>query len=133
LNQYADFKGRARRSEFWYFNLFTWILLVIPLFLLGGFTALMSSSGIDEGAGASFSIGLIVFLILAFGLVVPSLAVTARRLHDTGRSAWWYLISFIPLGSIVLLVFLCQDSNLGSNKWGPNPKDPNSDYKDHLI
>ena len=56
------------------------------------------------------------------GPLIPSVAVTVRRLHDTGRSGWWYLISFAPLGGIVLLVFTCMDSQQGTNVYGPSPK-----------
>ena len=68
-------------------------------------------------------------IVTILGLVhfIPSLAVTVRRLHDTGKSGWWLLIAFIPfIGAIVLLVFLVQDSHPGTNEWGPNPKDPDS-------
>jgi len=62
-------------------------------------------------------------VILALGLLIPSLAVGVRRLHDIGKSGWWLLIGLIPLvGAIVLLVFACQDSQPGTNQWGPSPK-----------
>ncbi|GAB6988544.1 DUF805 domain-containing protein [Paenibacillus pini] len=70
----------------------------------------------------------IFILLLALGLLLPALAVTVRRLHDIGKSGWWYFISWVPLaGGIILLVFLCLDS-VGDNQYGPNPKypDPNS-------
>ena len=61
--------------------------------------------------------------ILGLGLLVPSIAVTIRRLHDTGRSGWWCLIGLVPVvGGIVLLVFMCLDSTPGANAYGPNPK-----------
>jgi uncharacterized membrane protein YhaH (DUF805 family) len=61
--------------------------------------------------------------LVALALLLPSLAVTARRLHDTGRSGWWILIGIIPLiGAIVLLVFECQDSQPQTNQYGPSPK-----------
>ena len=69
-------------------------------------------------------------------MLIPGLAVTVRRLHDTGNSGWMYLLNIIPLiGAIVLLVFYCSDSESGKNKWGPNPKNllAGDDITDHLL
>jgi len=116
FQKYADFSSRSRRSEYWYFVLFN-LLAVIVLAMIGGITSEASDS----------SIGLIPFFIYYLAALVPSLAVSVRRLHDTSRSGWWLLISLVPLvGSIVLLVFYCEDSHPGTNNWGPNPKDPES-------
>lgn len=84
---------------------------------------------------SAMMIGLGLLGILVLGIIIPSLAVIVRRLHDTGKSGWWYLISFIPFGSIVLLIFFCLDSEPGTNKWGPNPKMLNSspNITDQLI
>ena len=104
FSQYATFSGRARRSEYWWYTLFAVILYII--------VAIIDSAIKNPILG----------LLVALGLVVPSLAVAVRRLHDTGRSGWWILIGLIPLvGGIVLLVFECQDSQ-GSNSYGPSPK-----------
>jgi uncharacterized membrane protein YhaH (DUF805 family) len=83
----------------------------------------VDDSGVASAGGglASALLGLL-FLVVALGLFLPSLAVTVRRLHDTGRSGWWYLISLVPFGGIVLLVFCCLDSTSGPNQFGPNPK-----------
>jgi uncharacterized membrane protein YhaH (DUF805 family) len=106
LTQYTGFSGRARRSEFWWYTLFTVGVYVVV--------------GIVDAAMNTTLLGLIVGL----GLLLPSLAVTVRRLHDTGRSGWWVLIGLIPLaGAIVLLVFECMDSEPGANRFGPSPKD----------
>jgi len=105
LTQYAGFSGRARRSEYWWFA-------------LASFLASVVASIIDTAIGVS-----ILEWILTLALLVPSLAVAVRRLHDTGRSGWWLLIGLIPLvGAIVLLVFFCQDSRPGTNQYGPSPK-----------
>lgn len=113
FQKYADFSTRSRRSEYWYFTLFN-VLAVFVLAMVGGM--------ISEVIGSE--VGLIPLFIYYFGVLIPSLAVGVRRLHDTGRSGWWLLISLVPLiGSIVLLVFYCEDSNPGPNKWGPNPKE----------
>ena len=106
LKKYAVFSGRARRKEYWMFTLVN----VIVFLLLG----------ILEGA-----IGLPPALSTIYGLfvLIPGLAVTIRRLHDTGRSGWWFLVSFIPLiGWIVLLIFMILDSDPGENAYGMNPK-----------
>ncbi len=112
FQKYADFKTRSRRSEFWYFGLFNFLAIMVIGMISG-----MLSTVIGDA-----SIGLIGVYYLA--IIIPSLAVAVRRLHDTGRSGWWYLISLIPLiGSIVLIVFFCEDSKPGPNQWGPNPKE----------
>ena len=104
--KFADFSGRARRQEYWMFVLFNFLVSV----------AVGVVDGI-LGAGGSLS-GLYSLAVL-----VPSLAVSARRLHDTDRSGWWMLIALIPLvGWIILLVFLCNDSKPGANRFGANPK-----------
>lgn len=130
LNKYADFTGRARRSEYWYFtlgNVIIMLLLYIPL--IGS----MATSGGEPGAGSLIFSGLVG--IFALGIVIPSLAVAVRRLHDTGKSGWFYLISFVPfIGGIILIVFMCQDSEPGANKWGPNPKTGTvADASSHLV
>ena len=105
LTQYVTFTGRARRSEYWWFALFNLGLSVVAMLL-------------DLAIGA-----VVLQAIVALGLLLPSLAVGVRRLHDTGRSGWWLLIALVPLvGPIVLIVFMCTDSEPGSNAWGISPK-----------
>jgi uncharacterized membrane protein YhaH (DUF805 family) len=112
LKNYAVFSGRSRRSEYWYFGLFYLIFYV-------------AAAVVDVMAGSferTSGIG-VCTAILALALLIPSISVTVRRLHDTGRSGWWALIGLIPLvGGIILLVFLCQDSEPGANRFGANPK-----------
>ncbi|HSO46122.1 MAG TPA: DUF805 domain-containing protein [Rhodoferax sp.] len=112
LKQYAVFKGRARRKEYWFFILFNLIaslLLTLVDFMTGS---------LDAELGMGLLSGLYSLAIL-----IPSLAVTVRRLHDTGRTGWWLLIGLIPLiGAIVLLVFMLLDSQPGDNEYGANPK-----------
>ena len=104
LKKYADFSGRARRKEFWMYTLFYMIFYVV-------------ASAIDVALGT-----MIFSMVLALGLLIPTIAISARRLHDTGRSGWWQLIGIIPLiGLIVLIVFYVQDS-IGENEYGANPK-----------
>ena len=106
LREYVGFSGRARRKEYWMFFLFNMIASLIL-------------SVVEYYAGLpSFLSGLYSLAVL-----LPSLAVTFRRLHDTGRSGAWILIALIPLvGAIILLVFMCTDSQSDDNKYGPNPK-----------
>jgi uncharacterized membrane protein YhaH (DUF805 family) len=109
LRQYSDFRGRARRAEYW---MFTLVSVLISLALAFVDTAL----GLDVA-----NIGL---LGLFYGLAVllPSLAVGTRRLHDIGRSGWWQLIQIIPvIGLIVIIVLLATDGQRGANIYGPDP------------
>lgn len=113
LKKYAVFNGRARRKEYWYFILFHMIISLVV--------------GVIDGLTGSFSgevgVGLLG-AIYALALLIPSIAVIVRRLHDTDRSGWWILISLIPLiGTIVLIVFLVLDSTPGANRFGENPKE----------
>lgn len=113
FKNYIRFEGRATRSEYWWFALFQFIVLLIP--------ALLSEmGGIIGGLG-----GLLRFGILA-ALFLPSLGLMFRRLHDTERSAWWLLILFVPvigqsIGLIVIIVFMCLKGTPGPNKFGPQP------------
>ena len=105
LKKYADFKGRARRKEYWLF---------ILLFSICYFIAFL----IDVASGA-----LIIFTtIVALGLLIPLISVAVRRLHDTDRSGWWYLLGFVPFANIVLLIFFFLDATPGENRFGPDPK-----------
>jgi uncharacterized membrane protein YhaH (DUF805 family) len=108
LQQYADFDGRARRTEYWMYTLF-WGVFYIAVIL------------VDVLLAVSIGIFGLTFIYL-LGTIVPSLAVGARRLHDTGRSGWFQLISLIPFGSIVLIVFYVEDGHPGANQYGMNPK-----------
>lgn len=105
IQQYANFEGRNTRTQYWMFVLFYIIFYI-------------ACSVVDYLLGTVF-----IALLFSLALLVPSLAVAARRLHDTGRSGWWQLIALIPLlGTIVLIVFLAQDSAPGDNAYGANPK-----------
>jgi uncharacterized membrane protein YhaH (DUF805 family) len=112
LKKYADFSGRARRAEYWMFTLINFVISAV-LF------------GVDNllGTGSGDSVG-VIGGIYSLAVLLPSLAVTCRRLHDTDRSGWWMLIAIIPIiGAIVLIIFLVQDSTPGTNRYGPNPKE----------
>jgi uncharacterized membrane protein YhaH (DUF805 family) len=116
-SNYTNFKGRARRSEYWFVQLFLVLVnlaaAVIDLALMDGDVDRFIANG---GGG-------IVGLVLILATIIPALAVLIRRLHDTGRSGWWALIGLIPLaGAIVLLVFTVEDSSPKANMYGPSPK-----------
>ena len=111
FRQYVGFRGRARRSEYWWWVLFTVLLSAVV-------SALQFALGLADENGNGPLSGL-----LGLALLLPGLAVAVRRLHDTGRTGWWILIGLIPLiGWIVLIVFYVQDSAPGDNEHGPNPK-----------
>jgi uncharacterized membrane protein YhaH (DUF805 family) len=109
LRKYAVFSGRATRKEYWYF----WLVCVLSALVILSVGGLMGPAGKDV---ADFVFG--AFLL---SIVVPSLAVTVRRLHDIGRSGWWILIGVVPLGGIVIWVFAALPSESGENQYGPNP------------
>jgi uncharacterized membrane protein YhaH (DUF805 family) len=119
LRTYADFSGRARRQEYWMFVLIN-ALIGLVLVVLGIVPMLLMQNSDSPGLGVVF---LIPFWLYNLALIIPSFAVSVRRLHDVGKSGLWILIAFIPLvGPIVLLVFHCTDSEPGPNLWGPSPK-----------
>src|SRR6266496_4200202 len=105
FRQYASFTGRARRSEYWWFTLFAILVYLVAVL-------------VDLAVNAP------IFLILvALALLLPGLAVSVLRLHDSNRPGGWIFISLVPfVGSIILLIFQCQDSTPGPNTYGPSPK-----------
>lgn len=105
FSKYTTFSGRAQRAEYWYFTLFNFVISFI-LAVIGNTTGITIFSG-----------------LFSLAVLLPGLAVFWRRMHDIGKSGAWFLISFVPLvGVIILLVFLCTDSQPGDNQYGPNPK-----------
>jgi uncharacterized membrane protein YhaH (DUF805 family) len=111
IKKYVVFSGRARRKEFWMFVLFNVTISII----LGFIDRLI---GTDYGRGNG-----VLGTIYSLAVLLPSLGVTWRRLHDTNRSGWWILIGLIPIiGWIVLLVFYAQEGKPGDNQYGPDPK-----------
>jgi uncharacterized membrane protein YhaH (DUF805 family) len=95
FSKYADFTGRARRSEFWFFYLLTFVVGWIPY----------------------------IGWLASVALIIPSFSVGARRLHDIGRSGWWQLLSLIPVvGTIILIIWWAKEGLPGANEYGENPK-----------
>ena len=116
-SHYSKFKGRSRRSEYWWIQLF----LVLTNLAVAAIDLALMDGDVDRfiANGGGGIVGLIWILVT----IVPALAVLVRRLHDTGKTGWWALIGFVPLiGGIVLLVFTVLDSDAGENKFGESPK-----------
>lgn len=111
IKKYAVFSGRARRKEYWYFFLFS-IIISIVLGIADGALGLVSA---ETGMG-------VLGGIYSLAVLIPGIAVTVRRLHDTDRSGWWILIGLIPLVGLVLLVFMIQEGSSDDNQYGSNPK-----------
>jgi len=112
LKRWNDFNGRSRRKEYWFFLLFN-VMAAAVLSIIDMFTGTYN---------ATTGIGLLSG-IYALVMLVPGIAVTIRRLHDTGRSGWWILIALVPIiGGIWLLVLMVLDSHKEPNQWGPSPK-----------
>lgn len=113
LSKYASFAGRARRTEYWMFALVNFIICIV----LAIVAAVMGS-----GSKSALMIDLVV-LGYCLLILLPSIAVTVRRLHDTGRSGWWFWIQLVPIvGGIILFIFTVLDSTPGNNEFGPSPK-----------
>lgn len=113
LKKYAIFDGRARRKEYWYFHLFLYSILSVLLIIDFSLGLVVVDDGTRFGI-----LSLIVFL----ATLLPSIAVSVRRLHDMGRSGWEYLIVFVPLvGPIILIVSFARRGNVGENRFGADP------------
>ena len=116
ITQYSDFNSRARRKEYWMFVL---VNFIISLAIVGIDNALGLSLNYTGNVSGSGVFNLLYNLLI----LIPSLAVAVRRLHDIGKSGWMLLIGLIPLvGAIWLLILLLRDSEAGENKYGANPK-----------
>lgn len=110
--RFAEFSGRSRRKEYWTFTLFNIVIAIV--------LCILSLVLRESGVGVIFSI---LSFIYSLAALIPGLAVSVRRLHDTGKSGWFLLLGLIPfVGPVILLVFFCMDSEPGQNAYGPNPK-----------
>lgn len=105
IKKYAVFTGRARRTEYWMYILFYAIGVVLLTIIEG----ILGMPGVLSG-------------LYSLGLLLPSVGVGIRRLHDIDRTGWWMLLGLTCIGTIVLIIFFIQDSTPGENKYGPNPK-----------
>ena len=117
LKRYADFSGRSRRKEYW-------------MFVLGVFLGAIVLSIVEGILGMSGMVGGVygpLTTIFLLAVIIPSIAVQVRRFHDQDKSGWMVLLAFIPiLGGLAVLIFMCLEGTRGSNRFGPDPKDPAS-------
>ena len=119
FSKYATFSGRASRSEYWYFVLFN-VIITIPLFIVGAIIGALLGSG-ETAMVTAFLVGYALVGIYSLAIIIPSIAVAVRRLHDSGKSGWLYLLVLIPyLGGLVIFVFMLLES-APDNQYGPNP------------
>ena len=119
INSYFDFSGRSRRMEYWMFILINSIISVFCILL-------------DSMLGTVWSIGYgPIYIGYGLAVFVPGLAVAIRRLHDIGKSGWYYLLVIIPIiGPIWLIILFVTEGEQGDNKYGPNPKNDNFENRD---
>lgn len=119
LKRYADFSGRSRRMEYWMFQLgilIAYIALVIVAAVFGAISETLGSLVVGLGLA-----------VIGLGCIVPSIAVGVRRLHDQDKSGWLMLLAFVPIASIVLLVFMFLEGTSGPNQYGEDPKGAGAD------
>ena len=114
--KYASFQGRATRAEYWFFALFCFLVLFGAIIVGAMLGAALSGGDSDVTVGAV----VVVYFVFILAFICPSVSVAVRRLHDTGRSGWWYFIGFVPyVGGIVLFVFALLGSQEHDNEYGP--------------
>lgn len=106
FSNYVNFSGRAQRSAYWWWVLFEIIVLVIAQII----------DGVIFGSGSR-----VLYAIAGLALLLPGIAVSARRLHDLDRTAWWLLLALTGIGGIVLLIWDCMKGTTGPNRFGPDP------------
>lgn len=120
FENYANFSGRARRSEYWYFTLMSAIIAII-------LAVIDNTTGLTFGSASNGILG----TIYGLAVLLPGLAVAVRRLHDVGKSGWFFFIILIPIiGAIWLLVLFCTDGEQGTNKYGPDPKNESDEINE---
>lgn len=116
MDKYFRISGRASRAEYWWFYLFANLVIMAASMLSVVAAVLLEMQAANEVVALSM---LFFGLIVTLSMVIPSITATVRRLHDTNRSGWWYLISLVPyIGNIVLIVFCCLPSDEGENDYG---------------
>ena len=123
FKKYAKFNGRSRRSEYWYATLVNSLIGLLFFFVV---VAIAVSTGdyVSDAVAIFVALLALAYCGYCFAIVIPSLAMCVRRLHDIGKSGWFVLLSLIPyVGALILFVFLVQDSQPGSNQYGTNPKE----------
>lgn len=120
INSYSDFSGRSRRKEYWMFFLINSIFSIIGFYL-------------DNILGTAWTIGYgPIYVGYGLAVLIPSLAVAIRRLHDVGKSGWYYLLVLLPIiGPIWLIVLFATEGEQGDNRFGSNPKNDNFENRDY--
>ena len=122
LSKYATWQGRASRSEFWYFNLFSFLCSLLAQLIDNVLGITFKFTNELTGQELSSNGGYIQALVV-LGMFLPQLAVLVRRLHDTNRSGWWYWLLLVPvIGGILLLVWFCSAGTTGENSYGPDSR-----------
>lgn len=125
LRQYADFTGRARRKEYWMFNIYRSLIFLLTIIFCALLAGILSETNPKDGLWLVL-VPIIVYLLF----IIPSLAVAVRRMHDVGHSGWFLFINLIPsIGSLVYFIFTLFDSQPCENKWGVNPKEKDNNPK----
>jgi uncharacterized membrane protein YhaH (DUF805 family) len=126
FSKYATFKGRAPRSEFWWWTLFQFCIaavfesILLPPLLQD--IEQLRATGVIPPQDAYHGIMQLIFSFVSLALLLPTLSVGVRRLHDRGKSAWWYFFPLVPvIGSIMMLIWFCQRGTPGNNRFGPDP------------
>lgn len=109
FRNYVGFKGRAARSEYWYWTLFIYLLLIVA-WLIDMTVFGFNTTGVNP-----------MTVLASLATLLPTLTVSARRLHDTDRSGWWALLIFTVIGYIVLIYWACLRGTVGANRFGPDP------------
>ena len=122
LRRYFDFSGRSRRMEYWMFVVFQVLVALALVFLMVLGSAAGGAGGLGGEPGSLGAIGIVLLIVFWLAMVIPTIAVTVRRLHDQNLSGWFYLLNFVPVANLVLLVFMFIDGTPGENRFGPDPK-----------
>jgi len=118
IQKFAEFQGRARRTEYWLFALFCFLLF-------GALGAVFAAAAYSAGDGRLNGLSMMTMLLWGIAwvaLIIPTIAVTIRRLHDAGFSGWWILLNLVPGGSLVVFVFTVLPGTPGDNRFGPDPR-----------
>jgi uncharacterized membrane protein YhaH (DUF805 family) len=125
FRKFADFRGRATRPEFWWFVLLYYIVILAPvvafLFISQDSDSFNQATFDDPGSNGTGLVFGLILSVAVIAMLIPYMAAGVRRLHDMGKSGWWWLIGLVPFGWIVLLVFLASEGDRGWNRYGPPP------------
>jgi uncharacterized membrane protein YhaH (DUF805 family) len=125
FQKFAEFRGRASRPEFWWFALLYYLVIFAPvvafLFISQDSNSFNQATFDDPGTNGTGLVFGLILSVAVLAMLIPYLAVGTRRLHDTGKPGWWWFITLVPFGSIILIVFWASEGDRGSNQYGPPP------------